>query len=518
MKIIKSILFIVIATVVIIFQAGCSDDLTEIKEINYDRVFSPTNLEATVVNNTNVRLRWTRNSSAESYTVELFADDSLSFAGNPVKTIEGITSAQIPYLIEGLAGETRYSARMKSVNSTTNDSKWTGVTFLTGAENILLPFQDGDIQATSVTFRWPAGQQVTHITLEPGSINRPVTAAEVAAGVAIVEGLTGETTYGARLMNDAKVRAITTFTTLVDIGDAIAVYPEDDFIAMLASASDGDAFALFPGEYGDASKFVVNKQVEIKAVYPYDKPILKGYFALEGNSSLLLQSVVLDGAGLSDGNQAIVFATAQATYGNITLEGSEIRNHVKGLYYLNVVSLVESITINNCLIHDIVSSGGDFMDSRTGAIKKLTLSNSTIYNSVTARDMIRMDNASANFPGVSPQIIVDKNTIYNVSNGANRRLLYVRYTGHSIIFTNNIVAETLAQFSNQGSTAIPTFENNNYHNAPGLHSGGLDASGARFFDDTGLQEDPLFENPAGGNFKVGNDLIIEKGIGDPRWR
>src|SRR5690554_1104479 len=516
MKIIKQIVAAVLTVCTIAFSTGCSDEAVEITNIDYDRIFSPTELEAVVLNRTNVRLRWTHNTTAESYTIELFANDSLSFAGSPAVTREGVTGTQIPYVIEGLDGETRYSARVKAVGSTVDDSKWTGVFFRTAAEHLLLPFEDGDIAATSVLFRWPAGQQVTEIILTPGSLVHNVTPAEVAAGTALIEGLTGETTYTARVMNGEKTRATVTFETLLDIGNATPVSPEDDFLAMLAEADDGDAFALFPGTYGDATKFIINKQLEIKAVYPYDKPVLKGYISMEGNSSLLLQSVVLDGAGLSDGNQAIVFTTAGAEYGDITIENCEVRNHVKGFYYLNVAALVESITINNTLIHHVECVGGDLFDSRSGAIKALTISNSTIHNSALARDMVRYDNSSGNFPGVESVIVINRNTFYNVCNGSSRRFLYIRFAVHQTTFTNNIIAATEGIFSNQGATAVPAFGNNNYFQAPGFLPGGSTSS--RFFDDTGQQLDPEFENAAEGNFKVNNIDVIAKEMGDPRWR
>ena len=513
MKIFKYTSAIVLFIITIAIPTSCSDDLTEITKIDYDRVFSPTKLEATILNRTNVRLKWINNTSAESYTIELFANDSLTFGGSPVITMEGITTTE--NIIENLDGETRYSARVKAVSSKAADSKWTGVFFRTAAEHLLLPFQDGDIASTSVTLRWPAGQQVTDIVLNPGNIIHPVTPEEVAEGIAIVEGLTGETGYTAKVMNGEKVRATVSFTTLVDIGNATPVYPEDDFIAMLASAKDGDAFALFPGTYGDMSTFEVSKSVEIKAVYPYDKPILKGYFSMVDNSSLLLQSIVLDGAGLTNGNQAIVFETAGASYGNITIENCEIRNHVKGVYYLNVAALVESITINNTLIDHVECNGGDLFDSRAGAIKVLTISNSTISNSAIARDMVRYDNASENFPGIESKIIIDRNTIYNVCTGSSRRLLYIRYAGHQITFTNNIIALCGGIFTNQAATQIPTFNNNNYFQSPGFLPAG--SSSSKFFDESGLQLDPEFENPGEGNFKVNSIDVNAKRMGDPRW-
>ena len=176
--------------------------------------------------------------------MEVFADDSLSFSGTPVRTYDGVTGDQLPFYIRDLEGETQYSVRIKAVATGKNESKWSGITFKTGTENIFQPFLDGDITATSVTLRWIPGRTLTSITLSPGGITHTVTAEEINAGSATIEGLTGETTYTATLRNGAKTRGVMEFMTLVDIGNAIAVYPEDDFLAMLAAANDGDAFAL----------------------------------------------------------------------------------------------------------------------------------------------------------------------------------------------------------------------------------------------------------------------------------
>ena len=498
-----------------VFNFSCTDDRAdELTSIDYDRLFSPIRIESFVINRTDARLSWAINKDVESYSLEVFADDSLTFAGTPVRTYDGVTGDQLPFYIRELDGETQYSVRIKSVAAGKTESKWSGVTFKTGTENIFQPFQNGDVEATAVTLRWTPGRTLTAITLEPGNITHNVTAAEVTAGSATITGLTGETNYNVTLRNGEKVRGILDFMTLVDIGNAIPVHPEDDFISLLAAANDGDAFALFPGTYGSASKFSVNKSIEIKGVYPYNKPVLNGYISLEDGAALLLKDVTLDGTGLADGNQSVVFNTAGVNYGDLKTDGCEIRNYVKGLYYLNVASVVESITINNSLIYNIECNGGDFMDSRAGAIKTITLSNTTVYNSVPARDLIRYDDKSSSFPGITSKIFVNHNTLYGVANGG-KRLLYVRFKGTEISFTNNIVAETTAIFSNQSSTAIPVFGNNNYFNAPGLFTGGSTSS--LIFDDSASSENPGFVNAANGNFTVTNELLKAKGTGDPRW-
>ena len=499
----------------LLLNFSCTDDRAEeLISVEYDRLFSPIKIESFIINRTDARLSWTINRDAESYTLEVFADDSLSFTGTPVRNYEGVTGDQLPFYIRDLDGETQYSVRIKSVATGKNESKWSGVTFKTGTENIFQPFLDEDVAATSVTLRWIPGRALTAITLKPGAITHTVTAAEVATGSATIEGLTGETTYIATLHNGAKIRGVMEFMTLVDIGNAIPVHPEDDFPALLASAKEGDAFALFPGTYGSASKFSVNKNIEIKGVYPFNKPVLNGYISLEDGAALLLKDVTLDGTGLADGNQSVVFNTAGLNYGDLRIEGCEIKNYVKGLYYLNVASIVESITINNCLIYNIECNGGDFMDSRAGAIKTITLSNSTVYKSVLARDFIRYDDKSSSFPGITSKIFVNHNTLYGVANGG-KRLLYVRFKGTDISFTNNIVAETTAIFSNQTSTAVPTFGNNNYFNAPGLFTGGSTSS--LIFDDSASSENPGFVNATNGDFTVTNELLKAKSTGDPRW-
>lgn len=237
---------------------------------------------------------------------------------------------------------------------------------------------------------------------------------------------------------------------------------------------------------------------------------------MEDGAGLVLKDVALDGTGLADGNQTINYSTADVDYGALRVEGSEIRNYVKGLMYLNVTAKVASITFHNNIIYNIVCDGGDFLDSRRGAFDVLTFTNNTVYNSAAGRDFIRYDDASSSFPAMTTQIKVDHNTLHGVSNNTSRRLLYVRFKTNKITFSNNIVTETVGIFSNQANTdQSPTFGGNNFFNAPNLFS----ASGAssNIFDDSATQENPGYTNAANGNFTVTNELLKAKGTGDPRW-
>ena len=153
-------------------------------------------------------------------------------------------------------------------------------------------------------------------------------------------------------------------------------------------------------------------------------------------------------------------------------------------------------------------------DNRKGAIKTFTLS-TVQFTRVHWRDFVRYDDTSAAFPAIAPVINIENNTLDGIANDAARRILYVRVSGGTINFKNNIVTNTVGNFSNQSTTPDPTFENNNYFNAPALFTGGSVV--AKIYDDSAKNLDPGYADPTSGNFKVSNQEIIDDAIGDPRW-
>ena len=67
MKRLYNILFVV--GVAMSFLTSCSDADSELTSIEYSRYFSPTTVEARVVDNVNVRLTWNAVVGADSYEV-----------------------------------------------------------------------------------------------------------------------------------------------------------------------------------------------------------------------------------------------------------------------------------------------------------------------------------------------------------------------------------------------------------------------------------------------------------------
>lgn len=524
LKHISSILVITLIAIMMV-TSGCKDDIPEeLTRLEVSRLFSPTDLDARIVNQTSVRLTWDAVNGAKTYNVEVFENGNLDFSGQPVRTVAGVTYDQLPLIIAGFAGETEYSVRVKAIGDDIPESKWIEATFRTDPEQIFYPVDPEEIAATEVTLRWPPGEFATAIILSPGEIYHAVSADEVAAGAATITDLESETEYMARLMNDDKTRGTASFTTLVDLGGATPVYPEENLLDVIMNAADGEVLVLYPGEYTEhLGDILIDKSITVKGLYPHNKPVIYNRF--------LFTSGVIDAAFADlemigthpdlDGLMPQAFQFEPGTYNvnSIVITGCVIRDYSRALIYgTSAILKVEYLTIHNCVMSNIVNDGGDFIDFRSGHVVNLSITNSTFDRVAAApRDFIRLDNSSGNFPGSHSSILIDKCTFYQVSN--TRRILYVRFSTNDITVSNTIFAGADADyggyFSNQSATAIPNCSRNNYHNAPGFLSdvtnGIFDLSG------THTTHNPGFANPAAGKFTVTNDELILFGIGDPRW-
>lgn len=492
------------------------EDIDEITNLNLDRVLSPVNLTTRVSNKTNLIVSWTLSNNADQYVIELYSGKTIEEGATPVKTYT-IDSKEVPYMISGLDGETDYTVRVKGIMSdkSRQDSKWCSASFKTDAEQIFYAVVPEEIEATQVILRWPAGEYAQTIVLTPGDIVYNVTPEDITNGSAVITNLSSETSYTAKLMNGDKTRGTITFTTPVDTGDAILIENSEGLMNALTNLEGGEILALLDGTYtGDdvSLNFNISKSVSIVTARSGGEVILNGHIRLNSGASLSLTNIILDGTGGS-GDQAIIFQDAGAN-GTISLEGCEIRNYVKGVFYVNKATLIDNMTFNNCLFHDITSSN-DFFDCRSGVIKEFTLSNSTVYNSCASREFVRMDK-NTNFPAITSIIVnITNNTIVGVS-GAGRRLLYVRYPGNSINFAKNIVYGTKGVFTDNSDYTKPTFNSNNYFESPGLVA---IIDKGKYYDDSSnkYELDPQFANAANGDFTVGNAEVKDLGIGDPRW-
>lgn len=523
----KNIIYVLGLSLAMIFT-GCSDPDDEITSIDYDRLFSPTDFKVQVANRTNILAMWNSVKDADSYVIEVFDNGDLNFDGTPVITIQDITSngtLSNPYTIQGLEGETGYSVRIKAVSASIADSKWSSGTVKTNTEQIFLPIDSEELKATEVILRWTAGETATQIVLTAldkdgnpvgNDIIHTITNEEIAAGAATITGLTGETSYSAVLKNGTKTRGTLTFTTMIDLGDATGVYPEDDLKAILDAAEDGDAFVLFPGTYS-LGAYEITKSLKISGYKTNDKPVIYGQLTCGSVvNSLELKSLTF----LGDEDPAVMLGQffnvlTGCDLKTLSINDCDISNYSNQLIYNNTAGTIGDFTITNSLIHDIEGSGGDGIDFRSGTLGSMKVENTTFYNSF--RTFVRMQAkagaisfTNCTFYKISSYDNSNNHGLFRIADGSTfsvKNCLFVE-TGNPAT-TVTTAGNFCRQASNMG-VATASYTTNIYYSCyqlwVGLYTNPSQCSAS--------EADPQFKDPSNGDFTV-QSLVVT--AGDSRW-
>lgn len=506
---------IIVILLPITFSSCTGYDVDVIEELQIDREFAPVALTARVRNQTTVELNWTVNEEINSYVVEFSADDS-SF-GNIVKTIE-VTGSELPIQI-AMEGETLYSIRVQAISARgLEDSTWALIDAQTLTEQLMLDSEPGDIKALQATFRWVPNINVTQIVINPGEITHTITTQEKIDGVATVTGLTSETDYTAILYNNTKVRGSLSFSTGIDVGDNTLVLVTDDLFQMIADAADGDILLLEAGDYtAQTGAVVLDKSITIQGLRSYNKPLLSINFELNaGAVDVSLIDLDLDGAATI---QDAIRYTGAGNYNSLLVSGCNVHDYDRSFIAGNTTdAIVQYVTVENSIITNVITNGGDFIDFRNSDVFNLNVNTSTFNNCAPGRDFFRIDDAGTSTQtGLTCNVLLDSCTIYACSNSSSRRLLYVRFQANVITVQNTLITDTESEgFSDQSRTdPSPTFNNNNYFNAPGFFN-----SSQVVFDGSGTytELDPGFVDASIGDFTVTNQTLLDNQVGDPRWR
>lgn len=515
--------------------AACDDQSDEITSLEHDHLFAPFGLEAKVNNTIDVRLSWTLNSEASLYDIEIFANDSLTFQGTPVRTYTDITAEQMPYDVIGLEGDTKYSARLMCKGGKIANSKWNGVFFKTDAEKLLKEVDEDDLTASSATLYFELNRTYTEVVLTPEegeSIKQSISSEDLQNGKVIVNGLSGNTTYTAKLLNGEKNCGSRTFTTLIDPTTAIVVSPDGKSLqdAVAEATASKNLILVQAGTY-NIDEIDIDKEVQIIGERFKNKPVLVGKFNMLEGSGIIMRNIIMDGNNFKVKR---MFSYEDGTTAKeVKIEASEIRGYKEGVFVINNTAkpiTVDAITINNCLIYDIACDGGDFLDSRSGTIKALTITNNTVYNcsQMKGREFIRIDGDADKKPwnpAVTEYTIkLEKNTIVGAGK-TFKRLMYVRYIGAKVTMKSNLIMNFSGYLNDQKYIEAKniTASNNRYYNAKNagiIQYKSGDETIVAFTDDNCVAAkfvDPKFKDEANGDFTITNeDLIIDK-VGDPRW-
>lgn len=506
---------LLVTLVLMLTFTSCSNEEELITELQIEREFAPIELRSIIRNQTIVELNWTTEETIDYYLVEVSTDEDYAAIVETVNVDASELPVQIP-----LAGETFYYIRVKAISARgLDDSKYATTTAQTLTEQIFLPIQPGDVQATEALLRWLPNSTVTELVINPGNVTRTITAQEKIDGMATITGLTGETDYTVMIMNNSVIRGIQNFTTGIDIGTGVLVLPTDDLFQMIADANPDEILVLEAGDYTDQiGTITLNKSITIRGLRNFDKPRLKVSFSI-GTGATNVSLIDLDLTGdvptmLLD----VVRFSEPGSFNSLLISGCNIHQYDRSFVAGNTTSaILNTLTVTNCVVTDVVTNGGDFIDFRNSDVLNVSVSNSTFNNCAPGRDFFRIDAAGdSNGTGQTCNVLLDSCTLYGVSNSSSRRILYVRFNSNDITVRKTLIAATLGYYSNQSSTdPTTTFINNNYYNAPGFY----DTTQTVYDTSTNYTTlDPGFTNPAAGNFTVSNQTLRDNAVGDPRWR
>lgn len=520
----------------LVLTTACEDQSEEVTTLEHNRLFAPFGLEAKVNNTVDVRLSWTSNPEATAYSIEIFADDSLTFAGSPVRTYENLTDEDIPYDVTGLEGDTKYSARFKCIGENMDDSKWAGIFFRTDAEKLLNEIEEENVTATTAKLYFETGRTFTKIQIisdEEGAEMREIaiTAADLQAGFITIDGLSGNTTYTAKLLNGEKNCGSRSFTTLIDPTTAIVVSDSKTLQQAIDEATEDKYVILIPaGQTFEIDEVTISKKVEIIGERFKNKPTLIGKLNLGEASDVVLRNLIMDGNSYAV-KRMFTYEEGTSAQG-IQIESCEIKGYKEGVFSVNGPTIgIEAIKLSNNLIYDIKCDGGDLLDSRTAGIRALTIINNTFYNcsQLKNREFIRIDGTDEKKPWIPDiteyTITLESNTIVGADSKGFKRLMYVRYPGATVSMKSNLIVKFSGYLNDQKyiESDHVTCSNNRYFEAnnAGVINYKINDVPTEVYRDPNCTDskfaDPQFKDASNGDFTITNkDLLIDK-VGDPRW-
>lgn len=465
-------------------MSSCKDELKEIKTLQTTAVFSPTDLDISIVNITQAKLKWNQIGAADTYTLEFFDNADLNFEGEPYKVIEGIKFSELPYTAEGFEGNTTYSVRLKAVADGLEDSRYVSKTFKTGVEQLFLPIYSSQITETTALFKWKVTPGISKIVLTPvvggTPINVPIDATVATAGQILVTGLTENTNYEAKIYSGTVSRGKLAFTTDGKVTATLTLSPGDDLAAAITAATNNAVIALQPGLYDLASAGnntdIVGKSITIKSVsgkYSDTKINFKQFNIKGSGAGVKFVGLELDGTTVADYFINIVGLNADgdaATFKSIVVEDCKVHS-TKNCFMRanrggNAAHKMDDIRVENSILYDNGISTYSYFMLDKSEFKTLSITNSTIFNS--ARQLISW---ATNFnASQAPVITIDHITLNGFGSGGKNNII-VDANSNAVTFTmqNSIIANTPRDGQTVGTNGIKgggtlKFNNNNYFN------------------------------------------------------
>ncbi|MCI2082058.1 MAG: DUF4957 domain-containing protein [Bacteroidales bacterium] len=515
--------------------ASCVEPVEDIiTDLNLKRCLEPMNLTAKIASDgETVTYSWDVPTGTDKFVLEVYTDEEMT---DLAETFD-MEASEVPFKADMESDMTYYYRVKGQSNSGKEDSKWAsyGKAIKTYAVKDKLPLEITGRTTTSITVSWQQDDEVTHLLVEPDgadSYEVDLTADQIAAGAATVEGLTASTRYDFTLYYksanrgqiEAWTRPVTDGVTTVASSAAILQAFADKAPKILVAASD----TAYPIGSADLSS-----GIEIYGEEAVDgtKPILLGdiHVTKDFTGSFYAESVTFDGDGQTYGFpiQAKNGGGASSiTFGEIHYKNCDITGYSKGLIYeWSQPMIIGSLIYEGCYITDMNTglAGGDGIDLRNSAtvVDNLTLKNNTIWNGF--RSFIRLD-ASVTVGNV----ILQNNTIVGLCNldesTNNGGLMNIKCNPTSVTVVQNLIMnETGTRAAMIGEVAANitaesfSFSKNYFYDIASTFwttkctEDQAIANGGKL-----LSESPCY-NIESGIFNLTNSEALAAEVGDPRW-
>jgi len=526
---------------VLLIAAGCKKINTS-ENLDTPRIFKPGSLSVAAGQNS-AKVTWTAPlfgalTGKLKYTAEFSQDTTFATTEFTLTSDTlGVTASD-----DKLAVRKKYWVRVKASADGQADSKWieSSKFSITGTQ-LFQTIRETEIKETSVTLRFTPTTGLAKITMTPATgaaTDVTLSAADAAAGIKVVTGLTPNTAYSAELF-DTKSKGYVTFTTLPLTVYTVTLNPGDDLAAAIASAANNAVIGLNPGTYTVSAAIspIISKTITLKSTSynPKDTKINFKEFTLKGTGAgLNIVGIECDGTGGAAAyfiNCTGVAADAElCTYTNVTVDNCIIHGVTTAFFRGNRGAAagdykITAINIKNTLAYDIAS----LLNFTCITLDKMQFSALNITKSTFYNFGNQLITAATTLSTATPTITIDQSTFNNFGASSKNAIMNASANPVNVIVTNSIFgniprpagAVPAAVINATATSTSITFANNNIFKATTAVGGTtvvtLPASAAnnQAIDLGWIYTTTDFTLPVGSSLRTSS--TIGGAIGDPRW-
>lgn len=494
------------------FLSSCQDwDFDT--DSSYEKLFRTPKLEVEELDATYANLIWNKVPNADYYLLEL-SKDSLAFTTD-LKVLGGDKSIiEGEYKVTGLLGGVRYSVRVKALSDKgIKESEYATLTFKTKTEQILNEVTG--VTGKSAVISWEAGLQVNKVVISGNgnSVERALTAEEVAAGKVTLTDLVASTDYQVTIWLDDTQRGKRSFSTTENYPDGYTVMnlTATDNVNEVLLAAEGDVVLVIPYSVDLEFTETVTIPESVTSI------IFWGASGGPAKANLKVKSFIANGTkeqvkfyNLNIDPQAGYLFNQQemdATIGAVIVDGCTIEKNsgvIRAKGDANNISIGKAI-INNSVIKDCTKALFAFKEAKNAQIPVIELTNSTVMNV-----------AQQYFYLIQPATIkVDYCTLYGINVSKAFMELSDKTINCPLSVKNTIIAKSsdptkiikACNVKNMVSTE------NTIVASDCVFDSSYPMEGSQPYAKTA---EDLFENAVNGDFRI-KDPAFTLVIGDPRW-